>query len=294
MKKNKERKRKKLDKIDIFIIVVLSAYALIIAYPFYNAILSSIVSVREYSHNPAMIWPKEIIFDNYEFMLENVNIVKGYANTLFVVIIGTALSMLITVAMAYVFSRKNLRGKKILFWIALFTMFFYGGLIPTYLNIKDLGLMNNLWAIILMYSLNIYYMVLIKSSFEQIPEALSEAAKIDGANDITIFFQIMLPTVLPTLVTFGLFIAVDYWNEWYFSMLLVKDTTMKPLQVMLRDIVAYSTVNLQGAASGVSAKVFADGIKMATVVATMLPIMIVYPFLQKYFIKGITVGAVKM
>ena len=290
----KKLRRKRLEGFDYFVIVILTLYALVIFYPFYNAILSSLVSVREYMENPALIWPKHVIWDNYKYIIKESNILRGYGNTLFVVVIGTIYSMFITVSMAYAFSRKGLRGKKFLFLLALFTMIFNGGLVPTYLNIRDLGLMNNLWAIILMYGINTYYMVLIKNSFEQIPEALTEAAMIDGANDLVIFFQIMLPTILPTLVTFGLFIAVDYWNEWYYSMLIINDASLKPLQVILRDIVANASMSMNMGASSITQNVNSDGVKMASIVATMLPIMLVYPFVQKYFVKGITVGAVKM
>ncbi len=288
-----KRKLKHLEPFDYVVLVILTVWVAIIIYPFWNAFLSSVVTVKEYADNPAMIWPKQIILENYEYIIENGDLIKGYANTILLVAGGTAFALASTVTMSYALSRKNLRGRKWLFGLAFFTMLFNGGLIPTYLNIRNLGLMDSLVGIGLMYGVNTYYMILIKNSFEQLPDSIYEAAALDGANDLTIFFRIMLPMIKPTLVTFALFIAVDYWNEWYYSMLLIMDTSKMPLQVILRNIVVQSSLSTQ-MMSGVNLHVNSNGVKMAAVMLTMLPVMLVYPFVQKYFVKGITAGSVKM
>jgi putative aldouronate transport system permease protein len=262
-------------------------------YPFYNAVLSSFVTSRQYSLKPAMIFPPEIIFDNYDKILNDSNLLSGYRNTILLVLFGVPYSMFLTVSMAYAFSRKRLRGKRGLFLIALFTMFFSGGVVPIYLNVKNLGLLGTIVPIILMYGINTYYMIIVKSCFEQLPDSIEDAAKIDGANDLTIFFRIMLPLMTPIIATFSLFIMVDRWNEWYFSMLFIKDGLKQPLQLVLRGIIAESTAQNTLTVS-MSPNIYADGIKMASVVVTMLPVMLVYPFVQKYFVRGIMMGAIKM
>jgi len=196
--------------------------------------------------------------------------------------------------MAFGLSRKTFPGKKIIFLFILFTMFFGGGLVPTYLLIKNLGLINTRSAIILMMGASPFNIIVVKNSFEQLPESLEEAAKIDGANDLTIFFRILLPLQLPIIATIALFIAVAYWNEWFWPMLVINSTGKFPLQVVLRSIVSANLMDSSMQQNPLARTIFSDGIKMAAVVVTMLPVMVVYPFLQKYFVKGILVGAIKL
>ncbi len=284
----------KTEPFDVVIFVLLTLFALIIFYPFYNAVLTSFVTSKQYIMNPAMLYPKTITFDNYKIILQNPLIGSGYKNTLILTVAGVAYSLTLTASMAYAFSRKAFPGKRIFFMLVLFTMFFSGGLVPIYMLMKNLGLMNSLAGLILMAGISPFYMILVKSSFEQVPDSIEEAAKIDGANDITIFLRIMLPLQLPILATITLFIAVDRWNEWFFAMLFLREGTKWPLQVLLRAIVMEAASDRDVAFSSVSQNVFSNGIKMAAVMVTMLPVMLVYPFLQKYFVKGVMVGAIKM
>ncbi|MGI5877617.1 MAG: carbohydrate ABC transporter permease [Christensenellales bacterium] len=290
----KQGRRNRIDAFDIVGLVVLVLFGLIIFYPFYNAVLTSIVTSKQYILNPAMLYPRDVTFDNYRLIFENPLIWSGYKNTLIVVSCGVVYGMTLTVCMAYAFSRKSFPGKRPLFLLVLFTMFFGGGLIPLYLLVKNLGLINELSALILIHGVMPYYMIILKSGFEQIPESLEEAARIEGANDIVIFARIMLPLQMAMLATFTLFIAVDRWNEWFLPMLFIKEGRKFTLQVVLRSIIYEATSDVDAAASAYYENIFSDGIKIAAVVVTMLPIMCFYPFLQRYFVKGVLVGAVKM
>ena len=172
-------------------------------------------------------------------------------------------------------------------------MFFNGGMIPTYLQLKNMGLIDSLWGVILPLGVSTYNIIVLKSGFEQTPPELEEAAKIDGANDLIIFFRIMLPLQGALLATFFLFTAVAYWNEWFWSMLLINSGSKMTLQTVLRAIICEATVDAD-ISSGDVTDLFSQGVKMAAVVMTMIPIMCVYPFLQKYFVKGVMIGPVKM
>ena len=285
---------KRRSMFDVVVTILLSLYALIIFYPFYNAILTSIVSAKTALRTPAMLYPKEIDLSSYAFILKNAYLVSGYKSTIKITLLGTLYALSVSVMMAYALSRKAFPGKKTIFFMMLFTMYFGGGMIPTYLLLKDIGLMNTHAAIIFMIGISPYNIIIIKSSFEQIPSELEEAAAIDGANDLTTFFRIMLPLQKPILATFALFIAVAYWNEWFWSMITLKKAKDFTLQLVLRSIIVDATSDIEITSTAASSEVHSDGVKMAAVIATMLPIMLVYPFLQKYFVKGVMVGAIKM
>lgn len=284
-------RRRRISLLDIAIWTFLLTFAISIVYPFYNAILTSIVTSKEYLRNPAMLYPREITWDNYRVILQHPYIVSGYTNTLTVVSIGLALSMLMTVSMAYALSNK-FPGRRVIFLIVIFTMFFNGGLIPIYLLFKNLGLTGKLAALLFVQALNPFYLIIMKTGFEQVPESLSEAAKMEGANDILIYTRIMLPLQTALIATFALFITVDRWNEWFFAMLFVKRADQFTLQVLLRAIIYQSADNTNRFVT-IGENVSSTGVKIAAVIVTMLPIMLFYPFLQKYFAKGVLVGAIK-
>jgi ABC-type sugar transport system, permease component len=236
----------------------------------------------------------EFSLTNYEYLIKSGQIWNGYKNSVIITGVGTAISMTTSVMTAYAFSRKSFPGKKILFMLMMFTMLFSGGTVPTYLLLKNMGMINLRWSVILLVGVSTYNIVIMKSGFEQTPIELEEAAKIDGANDLTIFFKVMLPLQSALLATFTLFTAVGYWNEWFWSMLLINTADKLTVQTVLRSIVAESAATADVASGEATSDSFAQGIKMAAVVLTMLPILCVYPFLQKYFTKGVMVGAVKM
>ena len=279
---------------DTVVLIALTLIALIIFIPFYNGVVISLESNRGYALHPVPMWPTEPTLKNYSYVLEKGNMSTGYLSTILITFAGTAISMTAMVMMGYVFSRRAFPGKKLLFALTLFTMFFSGGMIPTYLLIKNMGLIDSRWSVILFCGVSTYNIIILKNGFEQTPQELEEAAKIDGANDITTFFRIMLPLQGALLATFTLFTAVGYWNEWFWSMLLINSARKMTLQTVLRAIVAESQAYSDVAAGDTDVDVFTNGVKMAAVIMTTLPIMLFYPFLQKYFVKGVLVGSVKM
>lgn len=279
---------------DYVVLIVLTMLALIIFIPFYNTVVISLETNRAYALNPVSLFPSEFTLRNYEHLISKGQIGIGYGNTLFITFIGTIISMFAMVAMAYSFSRKKWPGKRFFFFLMMFTMFFSGGMIPSYLNFKQLGLINSTWGIILSCGVSAYNIIILKNGFEQTPRELEEAAKIDGANDLVIFLRVELPLQSALLATFTLFTAVGYWNEWFWSMLLINSGSKMTLQTVLRAIVAESAALEDVSTGEAGMDAFAQGIKMAAVMLTMLPIMCFYPFLQKYFVKGVLVGSVKM
>lgn len=287
-------KRAKWTSGQIIVFVSLTIIAFIIFFPFYNAVVISFETNRAFTLNPVSLYPTEFSLANYEYLINNGNILSGYKNTIFITVIGTILSMAVSVMMAYAFSRRSFPGKKFLFLVVMFTMLFSGGMIPTYLQFKNLGLIDSRWSVILYAGVSTYNIIILKSGFEQTPIELEEAAKIDGANDLIIFARIELPLQSALLATFTLFTAVAYWNEWFWSMLLINSADKMTLQTALRAIVSEASAAADVSSGEAGSDVFTQGVKMAAVMLTMLPIMCFYPFLQKYFVKGVLVGSVKM
>jgi len=285
--------KKRLEAMDIVALTLMTILTLCILIPFYNSIIISFSSIGSYLRNPFAFWPSEGTMENYTIVLKNGTIFTSYKNTILITVVGTVLTMSVSVAAAFVFSRKAFPGKKLFFLLMLFTMFFSGGTIPTYLIIKQLGMIDHRMTIILMCGISTFNIIVMKNGFEQVPDALEEAARIDGANDLQIFFQVLLPLQTAQIATFTLFTAVAYWNEWFWSMLVLNSSGKMTLMNYLRAIVMEASGVMEDTAADVEVNSFTMGIKMATVVLTMLPIMCVYPFLQKYFVKGVMVGALK-
>ena len=287
-------KRRKISGFDFAITAILVVWGLVILYPFYNSIIVSFVSQKEYTLKPFTLWPEKWEFASYQYVFSNSKVFTGYKNTFIILLFGVPYNIIITFLTAYAISRDWFPGKKIIVYMIVFTMFFNGGMVPLYLLMRQLKLINKLASVILLYGINTFYLIIIRNYFESIPKSLEEAARIDGANDIVILLRIFLPLSMPILATFLLFYSVDRWNEWFFSMLFINDCGKWPLQAALRNIIMSSYVSeFQTGNGSMRTKVFGDSVKMASVVVTMGPIMIVYPFLQKYFTKGLLVGAVK-
>lgn len=292
----KEKKRKKWTRLEIVVMVILTLIAAAIIIPFWSAIVISFSTNSSYVRNPFALWPEEFTLENYSVLFrQKEGLIIAYVNTIKITVIGTFCAMATMVMAAYVFSRE-FPGKRFLFMAAIFTMYFSGGgLIPTYLLIKNLNLLNTHAAIILINLASVYNIIIMKNGFEGIPRDLQEAAMIDGANDLKIFTRVMLPLQKPLIATFSLFTVVSFWNIWYWPMLVLNRSELVTLQLFLRTILASASSASESMASEeFSAMVFSQGIQMASVLIVILPIMAVYPFLQKYFVKGMMVGAVKM
>ena len=292
----KQQRRKKASLGHILVVAVLTIWLFIIILPFWNALMISFMPAHEAARHPAAMIPYGATIENYKYVIESGGLVSAYMNTITIVLTGTLYGMAIKTMAAYAFSQQ-FPFKKTLFLLMMFTMYFGGGMVPMYLLLKRLGLLNNLAGIVLMGGVSTSNIIIMKNGFENTPQSLVEAAKLDGANDVKIFFSVMLPLQAPLLATFSLFTAVGYWNEWFWSQLILNKSGLQPLMVYLRNILATIEMSsFQSTASGMALShgMFPAGIKMSTVVLTMAPIMLVYPFLQKYFMKGITIGAVKM
>lgn len=276
------------------VMLILTLLALVIALPFYNAIVVSFETGAAFNRNPLSLYPLEFTLDNYTYLLDNGGLLTAYQSTIFITLLGTLWGMSASVMAAYVFSRRDMPGRKLFFLLMLFTMFFNGGIVPTYLVMKKYQMIGSYAGVILLMGVSSFNIIIMKNGFESTPPSLEEAAKVDGANDLTIFFRVMLPLQMPLLATFTLFTAVSYWNEWFWSMLTLTSSGTQTLQLYLRMIVSAAS-DVTDVSTGMSSEsTFSQGIKMAAVLLTIGPIMLVYPFLQKYFTKGIMVGAVKM
>ncbi len=278
---------------DAMILLFLSLFALAILYPFYNAVLVSLVPQQVYIRSPFMLWPSEVIFDSYIFVFKSRLIWTSLTNSVIVTALGTTYNMVLTILCAYALT-KPIPGRRFFRFFVVFTMYFSGGIIPHYLLIKDLGLMNKLSVMIIPTGIAIMYMLIISNYFKSLPPSLEESAKLDGANDIVILLRIILPLSLPLLATFTLYYAVDRWNEWFNAMMFIRSTDKWPLQLTLRKIIQDANfANTTLVPGQARPDTYGDSIKMASIVVTMFPMMLLYPFLQRYFLSGMMLGAVK-
>lgn len=286
--------KERFEAMDWVLIILLTAGMLCILVPFFNVIAISFTSYKEYMQSTWVLWPKEPTLDAYEQLFKDNRILVGYKTTLCYLLFGLPINLILCSTLAYALCRKGWPGRKLIFILILFTMIFNGGIVPLYLVMKDLGLTNTIWAIIFAQGLNTFNMILIYNYFCSLPEALIESANLDGADEWTILVRIVLPLSKPILATVVLFVAVQLWNEYFQSMIFLRSNDWQSLQQVLRSIVMDSqVVDDSTIMSDIGERNFTNGIKMAAVMATMIPIMCVYPFLQKYFTKGIMIGAIK-
>lgn len=289
----KSLKRKKITMFDVVISTIMTILVILIIIPFWNAIVISFSTNEFYINNRFALWPGDFTFSNYAALFSRGSgLITAYGNTIWVSVIGTVAGMVVMTMAAYAFSRK-FPGRRIMFMIAIFSMYFGGGLVPTYLNLKSLHLLNTHAGVIMLTLVSVSHIIIIMKGFEAVPKELEEAAIIDGANDLTVFWKVMLPLNKPTLATYALFTFVDLWNGWYWPMLILTDSDKSLLQVYLRNIVN-SASKIAGTADAVSASSFSMGVQMACILVVILPVMLIYPYVQKYFVKGIYVGSVKM
>ncbi|MCH4887616.1 carbohydrate ABC transporter permease [Acidaminobacter sp. JC074] len=289
-------KLKSVDKFTTVVIYLLAGIAAIMAlYPIYFVVIASISSPDAVENGLVYLWPKYITFEGYEKVFQDARIWMGYRNTIFYTLAGTAISLLVTLPAAFVLSRKDFKARNTIMMMFVFTMFFGGGLIPTYLLIKDLNLYNTIWVMILPFSLNVYNLIIARSFFESsIPESLGEAAKIDGCSDIRFFISIILPLSKAIIAVILLYYAVAQWNEYFKALIYLRDENLQTLQIVLRSILIQNQSFDGSAAEGFAeTQNLFDLIKYAVIVVSTIPIIMVYPFVQKYFTKGVMIGAVK-
>ncbi|MCG7384831.1 carbohydrate ABC transporter permease [Paenibacillus sp. ACRRY] len=299
MSKNATKKSKigteRMTLLDYVIFAILLVLALMILIPFWNVIMISFATQKEYADNPLLMFPKEFTLDSYKALFADGTILSGYKNTLILLVIGLPLSMFLTTSMAYGLSRSNFPFKKFIFFLVLFTMIFNGGIVPLYLIMKSLHLTGSLWSVILAGSFSAFNMILMMNYFYTLPESLMESARLDGAGEWRILFNVVLPLATPIIATITLFYGVAYWNSWYDAMIFLRKADQLPLQNVLRTIISTSQTNASNASSVDATQVsnFSMGMKMAAVFVTMVPIMCFFPMLQKHFAKGVLTGAIK-
>ncbi|MDD9267151.1 carbohydrate ABC transporter permease [Paenibacillus sp. GCM10023248] len=263
-------------------------------YPLIYVAFASVSDAGSLMGHKGILWrPIGFSLDAYTNVFRNPMILKGYGNTLFVVLIGLALNIVLTSFGAYALSRKSLQYRKPLMLFIIFTMFFSGGLIPLYLTVKGVGMLDSLWALIIPQAINTFNLILMKTAFEAIPDALEESAKMDGANDFVILFRIVLPLSMPVIAVMLLYYGVSHWNSWFSAMIFLQERSLYPLQLVLREILLQGEANANSGASDGDAAMLAATLKYATIIVATVPILFVYPFLQKYFVKGALIGAIK-
>lgn len=289
----KNRKTTKL--FDIILYILFGILALITIYPFYNVFIVSFSNTKASVEHSPYILPYVFDLEGYKAIMNDVFFFKSLIVTIFVTVVGGTLNMVFSIIAAYVLSRRGLIGRKFLLSLILFTMFFSGGMIPTYLVISDFKLVDNVFSMILPTMLNTYYVIIMKNYFASLPIGLSEAASIDGANALTILLRIYLPISKPFMATFVLFYAVERWNGWWSAFLYISNKNIKPLQIYLREVLVNFNTQLATQAQSMltQEKIFIQSVQMAAIVVTMLPILCLYPFLQKYFVSGIMIGSIK-
>ncbi len=287
---------KKFNLTNFILGLIMILWGLLILYPFYNSILVSFMTQAEYMRKPFALWVDNPTLVAYKEIFSDSKFLNGYKTTLTIMLFKLPLSLITVTAMGYALSRKRFFLSKQINNLAVFTMYFGGGTIPLYLLVKSYGLMDSLLSIILIGYFSVYNMVLVKNFFYTIPDSLEESAKIDGANDLQIFARVFLPLAKPIIATIALFTAVGIWNLWYEPMLYISDSRKWTLQLVLREIISNAKAVVKEDMQSddiLNKQTFALNMQMASVVVTMLPIMLVYPFLQKYFMSGLTLGAVK-
>ncbi|WP_409345759.1 carbohydrate ABC transporter permease [Paenibacillus sp. MBLB4367] len=280
----------------IMIYTVLLAAAIFCFVPFWLVFINSFATESSIQTLGYQFMPRGFSIQAYEFLLSGKQLFRSYGVTLFVTVVGTVLSVIITASYAYALSHQKVKYRNVLSFLTYFTMLFGAGLVGFYMLVANwLGLKDSVWALILPYLLNPFYAFILVSYFRTLPYELNEAATVDGANDLVIFFRIIWPISIPVIATVSLFFALQYWNDWYLSLLFIDDYKLHPLQMMIRQLM--SNLNAKAYVSGSQTEynvvVPTYGMQLAIVCVTIGPILFVYPFIQKYFVKGIMIGAVK-
>ncbi|RAU98910.1 carbohydrate ABC transporter permease [Paenibacillus sp. YN15] len=287
-------KKKTTDYIFEGSIFILLAFLMVITLiPFLHLIAISFSADWAVVSGRVGVFPVDFQWETMKVVVTNATFLKAFMNSAFVTSVGTALSLILTAIVAYPLSKRSLPGLSVFMVLFIFTMMFNGGIIPNYLLIKNIGLLNNLFALILPSLLNVFNLLVIKSYYESIPEALEESAYIDGAGIMTILWRIIIPVSGPVLATMALFYAVAYWNDFFQAMLYINKPALKPLQLYLRDLVLMADDTSLMLSPEDRMNVPAEGLRAATVIAATLPIVVLYPLLQRHFVKGVMIGSVK-
>ncbi|MGG4344136.1 carbohydrate ABC transporter permease [Paenibacillus lautus] len=281
----------------VFIYIILSFITLLVLYPLFFVLIASISAPETVMRGEVWLWPKELSFVGYERLFANSELMRGFLNTLLYTTTGTALNVLMTIAAAYPLSRADFNGRGIFTAIIVFTMFFSGGMIPNYLLVKELEMLDTIWAIIIPSAVSVWNIIIMRTFFQSsIPKEMQEAAFIDGASNMRVLWRIVLPLSGPILAVMVLFYAVGHWNSYFSALIYLSDRANYPMQLFLREILVQGQMQEMVDISDDSlarSLMDAEAIKYAAVIVTNLPMLLLYPFLQKYFVKGVMIGAIK-
>lgn len=285
---------KKITFFDIMMYIIAAILVLIVAYPLILVLSNSVSDPSLVARGEVILFPKGFNLDGYQYILNDENILTGYANTIFYTVFGTLINLMVTVPCGYVLSKETLPGKKIFLTFFMITMYFSGGLIPTFLVVSNLGLYNTRWVLLILGAFSMYNCIICRSFFAGIPKELEEAARIDGCSEIGIFVRVVLPLSKALLGVMVLYFAVGHWNGYFNGLIYIKDEVKQPLQVFLRSILIEAQAQItQGEEIATDAIEIEALIRYGVIVVASLPLLIIYPFLQKYFDKGVMIGSVK-
>ncbi|TDD53303.1 carbohydrate ABC transporter permease [Kribbella antibiotica] len=278
---------------DVINVVVLCALGLVTVLPLVYVLAGSFATESEISSRPFFLWPEKFVTDTYQYIFSTDTFVRALLTTIGVTAVGTVVQLVLTLTMAYPLAKKFLPGRTLVLNLVIFTLVFSGGMIPTYLVVRDLGLLDSYWALILPLAINPFYLIVVKSFFQELPEALEEAARIDGCNELNVFLRIVLPLSKPIIATFSLFYAVGIWNDYMSTLLYIDDSKKWTLQMIVRQLTATNADSANVLQQLETVTFPEQGLKFAVVVVATLPILLFYPFLQKHFAKGVLIGSVK-
>ncbi|MDR1640470.1 MAG: carbohydrate ABC transporter permease [Clostridiales bacterium] len=296
MRKSKMRQSKGDMIFNIVNIIVMALLCLVIIYPLYYVLLASFTDPDIVSTGKPLFWIEKLYVKGYETTLAYTPLWTSYKNTIIYTVVGTIVSLIATVPAAYALSRKDMAGRRGIMFAFTFTMFFGGGIIPLYLTIRSLGIYNTIWAMVLPVGVSVYNLIVCRSFFESgLPEELLEAAKIDGCDDFGFFFKIAIPLSTTIIAVMCLFYATAMWNQFFNAIMYLQDDNKMPLQVVLRNLVLMNQSSLMGTSGDamIARQKLAQQLKYCVVALSAAPLLMAYPFLQKYFTKGVTLGAVK-
>ncbi|TDO08446.1 carbohydrate ABC transporter membrane protein 2 (CUT1 family) [Bacillus subtilis] len=278
---------------DICNILFLGGVGAITILPFLYIIAGSFATESELAQRSFFIFPETFTLDAYKYVFSTPTFIRSMGVSIFITVVGTAVQLFFTFTMAYPLAKRHVKGRNLLLNLVIFSMLFSGGMIPTYLVVKSLGLLDTYWALILPMAINPFNLIIIKNFFQQLPRELEESAKIDGCSEIGVFWRIALPLSKPVIATFALFYAVGIWNDFFHALLYINDSAKWPLQMVLRQVTILSDLTATNGDTMQNTVPPEQGIKLAVIVIATLPILAVYPFLQKHFAKGMLIGSVK-
>ncbi|QNK87424.1 carbohydrate ABC transporter permease [Sporosarcina sp. resist] len=280
----------------IFNYVFLTIVALLVIYPLVFVVSASLSNPQYVISGEMWLWPKEFTLEAYEKVFKNQAIINGFVNTLKYTVFGTILNVIMTILAAYPLSRRDLKGRGVIMAFIIFTIFFSGGLIPTYLLIRDLGMLDTFWVMIIPNAVAVWNIIIMRTFFQAIPQELEESAKMDGSGNFRILWSIVLPLSFPVIAVMVLFYSVGHWNSYFQALIYLQDENKFPLQLILRQILIQGQTDdmIQATSeSFLAQQLSVEGLKYAVLIVANLPMLMLYPFLQRYFVKGVMIGSLK-